>query len=183
MNETLEFLIRHGTAVVFAAVFIEQLGVPLPALPWLLASGALIGTGQVGWPRAVGAALFASILADFIWFYLGRYYGTRVLGVICRISLEPDSCVRRTQNVFTRYGMKGIVVAKFFPGLSTLAPALAGSAGTKAYRFFLFDGAGSLLYSGGFILVGFLFRRQLEQIISALEGLGSSALALIVGLI
>src|SRR3989440_8121344 len=98
MNETLEFLLRHGAAVVFAAVFVEQIGVPLPAAPWLLAAGALIGTGQMGWAIAIAAAAFGSILADLIWFYLGRHYGTRALGLLCRLSLEPDSCVRRTQN-------------------------------------------------------------------------------------
>jgi len=182
MNETLEFLVRHGAAVVFAAVFLEQLGLPLPATPWLLAAGALIGAGKMNWPLALAAAVFGSLLADLIWFYLGRYYGTRVLNLLCRISLEPDSCVRRTQNVFTKYGMKGIVAAKFIPGLSTLAPPLAASSGVSLSRFFLFDGAGSLLYAGGFILIGVLFSHQLEQVIDALASLGGGALAVVAGL-
>jgi rhodanese-related sulfurtransferase len=113
---------------------------------------------------------------------LGRYYGSRLLGLLCRISLTPDSCVRRTQNVFTRYGMRGVVAAKFIPGLSTLAPPLAGSSGVGAPRFLLFDGMGSLLYVGCFLLVGVLFSRQLEQIMAALASLGSNALGLVVGL-
>ena len=127
MNETIEFLVRHGAAVLFAAVFVEQIGVPLPATLWLLAAGALVGTGKMNWAGALGSAAFGSLLADSIWFYLGRFYGHRVLGFLCRISLEPDSCVRRTQDVFKRYGMRGVVVAKFVPGLSTLAPPLAAS--------------------------------------------------------
>jgi membrane protein DedA with SNARE-associated domain/rhodanese-related sulfurtransferase len=182
MNETLEFLVRHGAAVLFAAVFIEQIGVPLPAAPWLLAGGALIGSGQMNWVTAVCAAVLGSVLADVIWFYLGRRYGNRVLGLLCRISLEPDSCVRQTQNMFTRYGMKGVIVAKFIPGLSTVAPPLAGSSGVSASRFFLFDGGGSLLYGGGLILVGVLFSRQLEQVITALGSLGGRALGLLAGL-
>src|SRR5438105_7928172 len=182
MNETLEFLVRHGMAVLFAAVFIEQIGVPLPAAPWLLAAGALAGTGKMNWAGALGAAAFGSLLADLIWFYLGRHYGNRVLNLLCRISLVPDSCVRRTQDVFTRYGMRGVVVAKFIPGLSTLAPPLAGSSGVSACRFFLFDGLGSLLYPASFMLLGALFSRQLEQVIAALASLGGSALALVVGL-
>ncbi len=126
MNETIEFLVRHGTTVLFAAVFIEQLGLPLPATPWLLAAGALAGAGKMNWVGALGAAAVGSLLADLIWFYLGRHYGNRVLNLLCRISLEPDSCVRRTQDVFTKYGMKGVVAAKFIPGLSTLAPPLIG---------------------------------------------------------
>src|SRR6185503_12993471 len=172
MNETLEFLMRHGPVLVFAAVFVEQIGVPLPAAPWLLAAGALAATGEINWLVAIGVATVGSLLADAIWFYLGRYRGQRVLSFLCRMSLEPDSCVRRTQGVFTRYGMRGIIVAKFIPGLSTLAPPLAGSAGISASRFFFFDGLGSLLYAGGFILLGILFSNQLEQIIDALASLG-----------
>ncbi len=123
MNETLEFLVRHGTSVLFAAVFVEQMGLPLPAAPWLLAAGALAGIGKMNWFVALSAAVIGSLLADTIWFYLGRHGGQRVLSLLCRISLEPDSCVRRTQDLFTRYGMRGVVGAKFIPGLSTLAPA------------------------------------------------------------
>jgi membrane protein DedA with SNARE-associated domain/rhodanese-related sulfurtransferase len=182
MNEPIEFLVRHGAAVLFAAVFVEQMGIPLPAAPWLLAAGALAGTGKMNWFVALSAAAFGSVLADLIWFYLGRHRGQRVLSLLCRISLEPDSCVRRTQGFFTRYGMKGVVAAKFIPGLSTLAPPLAGNSGVSAPRFLVFDGLGALLYAGSFILVGVLFSPQLEQIIDALASLGHSALGVLVGL-
>jgi membrane protein DedA with SNARE-associated domain/rhodanese-related sulfurtransferase len=182
MNETLEFLARHGAAVLFAAVFLEQIGVPLPAAPWLLAGGTLAAMGKLHGLGALVAATFGSVAADCIWFYLGRYRGHRVLNFLCRISLEPDSCVRRTQDVFTRYGMRGVIAAKFIPGLSTLAPPLAGISGVGAPRFFFFDGLGSLLYAGSFILIGVVFSRQLEQVLAALESLGSGALALLVGL-
>jgi len=182
MNETLECLVRHGSAVLFAAVFVEQMGVPLPAAPWLLAAGALSGTGKMNWAVALGAATFGSAVADLIWFYLGRFGGHRVLNILCRISLEPDSCVRRTQDLFTRYGMRGVVAAKFIPGLSTLAPPLAGISGVSAPRFFFYDGLGSVLYAGCFILVGVLFSHQLEQVIAALASLGSGALGVVVGL-
>jgi membrane protein DedA with SNARE-associated domain/rhodanese-related sulfurtransferase len=182
MNQPIEFLVRHGALVLFAAVFVEQLGVPLPAAPWLLAAGALAGTGKMSWFVALSAAAFGSLLADLIWFYLGRRRGQRILGVLCRISLEPDSCVRRTQDLFTRYGMRGVVVAKFVPGLSTLAPPMAGSSGVSAPRFFSFDALGSVLYAGTFILVGVMFSHQLEQVIDALAGLGRSAVGVVAGL-
>jgi len=182
MSETVEFLVRHGATVLLAALFVEQMGVPLPAVPWLLAAGALTGTGKMNWAAALSAAAFGSLLADLIWFYLGRYRGQRVLNLLCRISLEPDSCVRRTENLFTRYGMRGVVVAKFIPGLSTLAPPLAGNAGVSTSRFIIFDGLGSLLYGGCFILVGVLFSRQLEQVINALASLGHGAFGVVVGL-
>jgi len=182
MHETLEFLGRNGAAVLFAAVFVEQIGIPLPAAPWLLAAGALARPGGLNWFVALSAAALGSVLADMIWFYLGRHRGQRVLNLLCRISLEPDSCVRRTQNLFTRFGMRGIVAAKFVPGLSTLAPPLAGSSGVSAPRFLFFDALGSLLYAGSFILVGVLFSSQLEQVIDALAGLGQGALGIVVGL-
>src|SRR5438477_8223732 len=129
MNETLEFLVRHGAAVLFAAVFVEQMGVPLPAAPWLMTAGALAGTGKINWFVALAAATVGSVLADLVWFYLGRYGGQRMLNLLCRISLEPDSCVRRTQDLFTRYGIRGVVAAKFIPGLSNVVPALGGNRG------------------------------------------------------
>ena len=182
MNNTLEFLVRHGATFLFAVVFVEQMGLPLPAAPWLLAAGALAAAGKMNWAAALGAATISSLLADMIWFYFGRYYGHRVLNLLCRISLEPDSCVRRTQDVFTRNGMRGVVAAKFIPGLSTLAPPMAGSSGVNAARFLIFDGLGSLLYAGCFMFLGALFSRQLEQVINALAGLGGSALAVVGGL-
>jgi membrane protein DedA with SNARE-associated domain/rhodanese-related sulfurtransferase len=183
MTEILEFLTRHGPSVLFAAVFVEQIGVPLPASPWLLAAGALSVTGKPYWYVALAAGASGSLLADAIWFNLGRRRGQSVLNFLCRISLEPDSCVRRTQDLFSRYGMKGVVAAKFIPGLSTLAPPMAGNSGMKASRFFLFDTLGGLLYTGVFILVGALFSRQLDQVLGALESLGSGALIVVLGLI
>src|ERR1035438_8438254 len=183
MNETLELLVRHGAAILFAAVFVEQIGIPLPAAPWLLAAGALIGAGNMNWWTALSAATFGSLLGDLIWFYLGRHYGNRVLGLLCRVSLEPDSCARRTQNLFTRYGMRGLVLAKFIPGLGTLAPPLAANSGVSTIRFIFFDGLSSVLYGGCFILLGVLFSQQLEQIINALAGVGRSALGVVGGLV
>lgn len=183
MNETLDFLTRHGPLVLFLAVFVEQMGVPLPAAPWLLAAGALAGAGKMNAVSAFAAATVGSLLADVIWFYLGRHYGNRVLKLICRISLERDSCVRRTQDIFTRYGMRGVVAAKFIPGLSTLAPPMAGNSGVSVARFFIFDGLGSLLYVACFVLGGVVFSHQLEQVLSALAHLGHGALALVLALI
>jgi len=182
MNTILDFIIRHGVAVLFLVVLVEQLGLPLPASPWLLAGGALAASGKIHWYSALLAAALGSALADQVWFYLGQRGGNRVLNFLCRISLEPDSCVRRTHDLFTRYGMRGVVVAKFIPGLNTLAPPMAGSSGMSAARFFFFDGLGSLLYTGTFIFVGAMFSRQLDQVIAALASLGGSAVAVVAGL-
>ena len=182
MNETTQFLVSHGLPLVFAAVFLDQLGLPLPAIPWLLAAGALSASGKFSPTLGLAITVLACLLADTFWFYLGRYRGHRVLGLLCRISLEPDSCVRRTQNLYTRYGLRGVVLAKFVPGLSTVVPPLAGMSGVKTERFLLADGAGSLLYGGCFILLGYLFRNQIQRIAAALAGIGGNAVALLLGL-
>jgi len=183
MSQTSQFLIDHGLPLVFAAVFVEQIGLPLPALPWLMAAGALSATGQFSLVLGLLVTVLACLLADAFWFYLGRHRGHQVLGLLCRISLEPDSCVRRTQNVFTKYGLRGLLVAKFVPGLSTVAPPLAGMSGIRISQFLLFDGGGSLLYGGCFMLLGYFFSTQIQQIARALAGVGGSALGLIVALI
>ena len=100
MNEATLFLIRYGPLLVFTVVFLDQMGVPLPAIPWLLAAGALSATGKFSALLGLGITVLACLLADTFWFYLGRYRGHRVLDFLCRVALEPDSCVRRTQNAF-----------------------------------------------------------------------------------
>jgi membrane fusion protein (multidrug efflux system) len=181
MSQASEFLVKHGLPLVFGAVFVEQMGLPLPALPWLLAAGALCATGQFNLALGLLVTVLACLLADAFWFYLGRHRGGQVLGLLCRISLEPDSCVRRTQNMFTRYGLRGVLVAKFVPGLSTVVPPLAGMAGVSAGRFLLVDGLGSLLYGGCFIFLGYFFSNQIQQITAALASIGGNTLSLIIG--
>lgn len=180
MNETSQFLISHGIVIVFGAVFLEQIGLPLPAVPWLLAAGALSATRQFNLFLGIEIAVTACLIADAFWFYLGRHRGNQILGFVCRISLEPDVCVRRTMNVFTRHGLRGVVVAKFLPGMSTLIPPLAGMSGISALRFLFFDGLGSLLYCGSFICLGYFFSNQIAQISVAFAHIAGGALSLLV---
>lgn len=179
MHGTTEFLIRYGLPLVFAAVFVEQMGLPLPALPWLLAAGALSAAGKFNLALGLLVSVIACLLADAFWFYLGRYRGNQVLGLLCRISLEPDSCVRRTQNVFTKYGLPGVLVAKFVPGMSTVAPPVAGMSKVGAGRFLFVDGLGSALYAGCLLGFGYFFNRQIDQILAAVGRIGGSALSLL----
>src|SRR5215217_1028830 len=129
MDDILHFLTQHGTLVLFAAVLAEQIGLPLPAVPFLIAAGALVGTDQMTLGVAVTTAVAAALLGDQVWYELGRRRGRPVLNWLCQISLEPTSCVRRTEEFFTRHGARSLVVAKFIPGLSTIAPPLAGIVG------------------------------------------------------
>ncbi len=166
MSETLEFLAQHGTLVLFVAVLAEQIGLPLPAVPLLIAAGALVGTGQMSLSVAVVTAVFAALLGDQVWFELGRRRGRQVLNWLCRISFEPTSCVRRTEDFYARHGVRSLVVAKFIPGLSTIAPPLAGIMGLSVSQYLLYNGLGTLLWVGSGIGLGYLFTDQLEQALS-----------------
>jgi membrane protein DedA with SNARE-associated domain len=116
---------------------------------------------------AVGLPVLACLLGDLLWYELGRRRGMRVLSWLCRISLEPDSCVRRTENVFVRYGVRSLVVAKFIPGLTTVAPPLAGVFGVRPPRFLLYDGVGAVLWVGSFVGLGYLFSHQFEGMVTS----------------
>jgi membrane protein DedA with SNARE-associated domain/rhodanese-related sulfurtransferase len=183
MSGLIEFLIAYGLPLLFAAILLEQLGLPLPAVPWLLAVGSLSANAKFSAPAGIAVAVVACLLADSIWFYLGRNQGNRLLALLCRISLEPDSCVRRTENAFTRYGLRTLLVSKFIPGLNTVAAPLAGASKVSARRFLLFDATGSLIYASCYILLGYCFRNQIEQIVAALAGIGKGALLLLASLI
>lgn len=183
MKQLLDLFDQHGPLLVFLNVFIEQLGVPVPAVPTMVLAGALAAQGRFdGWSVLILAVL-ASGIANFMWFMAGRRFGTRVLGLMCRISLSPDACVRRTENVFARWGLVSLLVARFVPGLSAVASPLAGSMGLPAYRFVLFDALGTSLWAGASISGGLLFHRQIEAVLGALGQIGAIALPVLVGLL
>src|SRR5258708_34615753 len=143
MHSALEFLLLHGYGVLLSWVFAEQIGLPGPSLPILLAAGALAGTGRFSFAGSIFLSVFASLVADSAWYALGRVRGIKVLQVLCKISLEPDSCVRRTEGVFAKQGARSLVLAKFVPGLGTVAPPLAGHFPIGPARFFLFRTLGA----------------------------------------
>ena len=183
MDDVTQFLVRHGGIVLFAVVFAEQVGLPIPAVPVLLAAGALAGAGKMNLALAMGLGVVACLLGDLIWYYLGRHRGVQVLKVLCRISLEPDSCVRRTENFFIRHGTRSLVLAKFIPGLSTVTPALAGLFRVSVERFMLYNGLGALLWTAAFIAPGYLFSDQLEWVAAEAARLGSSFVVLVGGVL
>ena len=157
MEHTIQFLLRHGYVLLFIWVFAEQLGLPVPSIPALLAMGALAGRGEFSYALTLAVGVLAALSSDFIWFELGRHRGHTILSHLCRISLEPDSCVRRTENVFIRYGARSLLVSKFVPGLGTVAAPLAGMFGVRVSRFVLWDASGDLLWAGTFSGLGYLF--------------------------
>jgi len=181
MDETIRFLLHHGYVVLIAWVFAEQMGLPIPSMLGLLAAGALAGSGQLKLALVVLFPVSGALLADVIWYELGKYRGAKILNLLCRISLEPDSCIRNTENRFARSGAKALMIAKFVPGLSTAAPPLAGMFGMRFTRFLAFDGAGALFYNGVFVFFGYVFSHQLEDVAQIALGLGAGLLALVAG--
>ena len=180
MHQALEFLAKNGPWVMFLVLFSEQAGLPLPASPFLLVAGALAREEKLaGWP-ALAAAIGGSMLADGLWFYIGRRVGHRAIKFLCRVSQEPDSCVRHTQDLTARYGLGGLIFGKFIPGISTLLPPLAGYSGMNLKRFLMADLASSLAYCGGLMALGFACSSQLEKVLAALGELGNGALRVLV---
>jgi membrane protein DedA with SNARE-associated domain/rhodanese-related sulfurtransferase len=180
MSHSLEFLIRYGYVLIFGWVFTEQIGIPIPAIPVLLAAGALAGMHRINPFAVLALAIVAAVSADLMWYELGRRKGIRVLQFLCKISLEPDSCVRRTENVFARSGAKSLLIAKFVPGLNTAAQPLAGIFRMKYWRFLIFDTAGATLYVGTFFALGYVFRTELESVAGAALKLGTSLVILVI---
>jgi membrane protein DedA with SNARE-associated domain/rhodanese-related sulfurtransferase len=181
MNGFIDYLLEHDEAILFWVVFVEQLGLPIPAVPVLIAAGALVAAGKMGLPAAVGLPVLASMGPDLLWYWLGKTRGGKILGVLCRISLEPDSCVRRTENAFVRYGVGSLLVAKFVPGLSTVTPPLAGIVGMTLTRFLFYDAVGAFLWAGSSAALGYAFSEQLERLVLFLSQTGWLLAVLVVG--
>lgn len=179
MNELTRLVLRYGLTFLFLNVFLEQIGVPIPAVPTLVVAGALVADGKLSGAAALAAALVATLLADAIWFGLGRLYGQRILKTLCRISLSPDSCVRQTEGFFERWGLASLLFAKFIPGFSTVAPPLAGASRAGLAPFLLYTAGGALLWAGAALLGGFAFHGAVDRILRSLTDLGSGALVIV----
>jgi len=169
----------YGVLIVFGTVLLEQIGLPIPAFPVLIIAGALAVDGGVNWALTLAMAVLACLISDYFWFRAGRYYGKRILRLLCKISLSPDSCVSQTEDNFSRWGAKSLVVAKFIPGFNTIAPPLAGAMGTTTVRFVWLSIAGGLLWSGVGMGLGAWFHDSVDDVIGWFERLGSTALMIV----
>jgi membrane protein DedA with SNARE-associated domain len=151
LADATQFLSSYGYVVLLGWVLAEQLGLPLPAAPVMLAAGALARETPFRLITALGFAVVGCVAADLFWFSAGRCAGSKVLNFICRVSLEPDSCVRRASNTIEKHGAKSLLVAKFIPGINAVAAPLAGAGGVRWPRFVIFDVAGALLWTATFL--------------------------------
>jgi membrane protein DedA with SNARE-associated domain len=156
ISEGIDFIVRHSELVIFLYVLVDQLGAPVPVTPALLGAGALAAAGKINPGVALALIVAACLLADLVWYTLGRRLGSRVLRLLCTITLEPDSCVRRTEDIFIRYGVRSLLVTKFIPGLSAVAPPLAGMVGVGVARFVTYSVLGAVLWGGTWAGLGYL---------------------------
>ena len=172
-----------GLTLVFLNVLLEQLGLPVPAIPTLVVAGALAANGKLP-GFAVGAvAVAASLIGDSSWYLAGRAYGVRVMKLLCRISLTPDTCVSQTQASFERWGPRALVIAKFVPGLSMIAPPLAGATRMGFVRFIAFSGVGACLWVSAALLAGWLLRAQIANLLPRLSGIGGTVVVIVLVLL
>jgi membrane protein DedA with SNARE-associated domain len=181
LDNLLPFLIQHGYEVLFFWVLAETMGVPIPSVPLLITMGALAAAGQVNLYLSIGLAVCAALLGDLFWYTMGRQRGGEVLTSICRITLEPDSCVRRTENIFARYGAHALLITKFIPGMGVVSTPMAGIIRMRLPRFLLLDGLGAFGWVGAYSLVGYLFGRQLDRALEYAIGMGRTFLVLVAG--
>ncbi|WP_026133330.1 VTT domain-containing protein [Janthinobacterium sp. CG3] len=183
MSTLISLLQEYGLFIVFAVVLVQQFGLPIPAFPILIVSGALVVDGDGSWPAVLALSVAACLISDYFWFRAGRHYGKRILKLLCRISLSPDYCVSQTEDSFSRWGPKGLIVAKFVPGFSTIAPPLAGAMGTGDATFLGFSVLGALLWSGTGIALGAYFHTSVDEVLETLGTMGTTALIVLVCLL
>jgi len=177
MNHLLELLQIYGLVFVFVNVLALQAGLPVPAYPTLIVTGALASRGGYSLAALLGTAVAASVVADLCWYSAGRRFGGQVLRTLCRVSLSPDSCVQQTETIFTRWGARSLMIAKFVPGFASVATAMAGVLRVPLTRFIPADAVGAALWSGVAITLGYIFRDAIDDVIRVLQAMGEFGLA------
>jgi membrane protein DedA with SNARE-associated domain/rhodanese-related sulfurtransferase len=180
MPLALDFFIHYGYVVLFVWVLAEQLGMPIPSAPLLITAGTLTATHKLNLELAILSVLVASLISDTIWYQLGKKFGGRVVRMVCRLSMESSTCVRRTEDYFTKHGPSALLLAKFIPGLGTVAAPIAGQTSMKYRTFVAYDSGGILLWCMGYMLVGRFFGDVLKAHPGALAWVGHFSATLFV---
>lgn len=183
MNESLHYLIEYGYIILFIGVLVDQIGIPLPVLPLLLTAGALSGTGQLDLLSIILLSASGSFLSNIFWYEMGRWKGKAILGLICKISFEPDSCVRRTEDTFLRHGKGSLLLAKFVPGLNAVAAPVAGVFKMSRVVFLFLNGLSAILWASSFIGLGYFFHSQLEELLEIALNLSGSLATVVIALL
>ncbi len=175
----IELISQYGILLVFAWVLLEQAGIPVPGYPLLLVAGSMSAAGQLSMPLLLFTAVLACLVADSAWYAAGSRYGGRVLRVICRLSLTPDSCVSQTESVFDRWGPRSLILAKFVPGFASVATAMAGATKVPRAAFLAYDAIGAALWAGLGLALGWLFAPAVGTLLITLQNLGRWGLLLL----
>jgi membrane protein DedA with SNARE-associated domain/rhodanese-related sulfurtransferase len=176
--DLVDLVTRWGVPLIVIAVLLEQGGLPLPAAPLLVVSGALADIGTMRADVLLGAAVFACLMADNVWFWLGRSHGRRVLATVCRMSLSPDTCVRQTDDLIRKHGAPLLLVAKFIPGVSAVAIPSSAASGLSYRRFIVFDILGAVAWSGAYLGAGMIFSREVNRLLDRMSVIGSWSLVI-----
>ncbi len=177
MQYLLDLLRSHGPLLVMAVAFLETLGVPLPAFPFFVLTGCLIAEGSQIWPLTLVAGVAGTVSGDLLWFLLGRRMGRRALNLLCRLSINPEACVGRSEKLFQNRSTITILTAKLVPGLNTLIPSLAGIMGLRLLRYAALDAVGSFLWAGTGLALGLAFG---TKVLTHLEGVQHTLFLLMV---
>jgi membrane protein DedA with SNARE-associated domain/rhodanese-related sulfurtransferase len=180
MRHLIILIQQYGLPFVFLNVLLEQGGLPIPAYPTLLIAAALAATSTYRPYQIVAVAVLAALSADSLWYLAGRRMGYRVMDKLCRVSLSPDSCVRKTRALFTRFGPASLTFAKFVPGFGLLSTTMAGASRTPLRTFVVLDLVGALLWSSVAVILGVTFRTAIDDVLVVLSDLGKWGLLLIV---
>lgn len=175
MLDLMKLVTEQTAAVVFIATLAARIGAPVPAAPVLVVAGGLLAGGQVSLVAILLAALLANVLGDGLWFYAGRRYGYRILRLLCRISLSPDACVRESESLITRWGGASLIAAKYVPGVSVVAPPMAGALGMSLVRFLSFELLAAAIWACSFLALGWVFSEQIQLILQRLAQAGGIA--------
>ena len=183
MSELVALVVQHGLLLVFTATLAARLGAPVPAAPLLVIAGAAAVGGQISWVATLALSIVANLIGDGVWFWAGRHWGHRVLRLLCRISMSPDSCVRQSESFITRWGGSSLIAAKFVPGISVVAPPMAGALRMPWLTFVGYETLGAALWAGLLMGVGAVFSAQIQQVMQVLSAMGIAAVALLVLLV
>ncbi|CAN5779015.1 DedA family protein/thiosulfate sulfurtransferase GlpE [soil metagenome] len=181
MAQLMTLMVANALGLIFGVSLAARLGLPVPAAPVLVVAGALVAMGQVSVSGALLVAVLGNLIGDGAWFYAGRRYGHRFMRLLCRISLSPDSCVRRSESLITRWGGMSLLAAKFVPGVSVVAPPMAGALGMSSVRFVVFEVGAALVWAGVFLGLGYAFRDSVQSVLNGLADAGSVATVVVVG--
>ena len=184
MGDSSGFLLRHGYSITFALVLADQIGIPLPAVPILIAAGAFAGAGQLDPFAVASVAVIASVAAHSVWYEAARRGRGDVLGLVCRLSLEPDLCARGARDLFARWGAGALLIANFVPGFAgVVAQPIAATTGMSRRRFLALSLLGAMLWVSAFVGLGYIYTARVESVLEVVARLGVSGLQLLAAIL